>query len=149
MRTKYSSKKVPKLNLIPIMDAVFIFIFFLLMSAQFVDIFEIGSHLPMVKDSSENPNKDEPLNLNIEILDEKIIVKTGPSQKVRGEFNESEWEKFEQLMMGLKKAHPKENVVTLEPKTKVAFQRVVKVIDKTQKDQSSNTKLFEQVVFKK
>ncbi len=149
MRTRYSAKKVAKLNLIPIMDAVFIFIFFLLMSAQFVDIFEIGSHLPMVKDSSENPNKDEPLNLNIEILDQKIIVKTGKAQAVRGEFTDNDWEKLEQLLLSLKTKYPKENVVTIEPKTKVPFQRVVKVIDKTQKDAKSSTKLFEQVVFKK
>ena len=49
MRARHVMKKPEKPNLIPIMDAVFIFIFFLLMSAQFIDLFEIGSSVPMVR----------------------------------------------------------------------------------------------------
>ena len=43
-------KKKPdeKLNLVPIMDSVFIFIFFLLMSAQFIHVMEIGSPVPIL-----------------------------------------------------------------------------------------------------
>ena len=44
--SKLNRKTKP--NLIPIMDAVFIFIFFLLMSAQFIDIYEINSDAPAV-----------------------------------------------------------------------------------------------------
>ena len=149
MKARYVAKKAPKLNLIPIMDAVFIFIFFLLMSAQFVDIFEIGSNLPMVKDSSENPNKDEPLNLKIEINEGSLIVKTGSGEVKRGEFNDNQWMEFNELLTQLKNKHPKENVVTLIPKAKVGFQRLIKTIDKTQKSEKTGSKLFEQVVFKK
>ena len=39
-----NKKKVKPLNLIPILDSVFIFIFFLLMSANFVEFFEIQSN---------------------------------------------------------------------------------------------------------
>jgi hypothetical protein len=43
MKVGHKIKKPEKLNLVPILDSVFIFIFFLLMSAQFVDVYEIGS----------------------------------------------------------------------------------------------------------
>ena len=39
---------VKRLNLIPILDAVFIFIFFLLMSANFIKIYEVQSDVPIV-----------------------------------------------------------------------------------------------------
>ena len=47
-------------NIIPILDAVFIFIFFLLMSAQFIKYFTIHSDTPSVKmiNSSEKESKD-------------------------------------------------------------------------------------------
>ena len=43
-----TKKQMAKPNLIPILDAVFIFIFFLLMSANFIKIFEISSDVPIV-----------------------------------------------------------------------------------------------------
>ena len=110
MRQRYQSKKIEKLNLIPIMDAVFIFIFFLLMSSQFVKIFDIGTNLPMIKDVSEKPDQDkEPLDLTVELFDEKIIVKTGKTQTVRSQFSNSkeDWEKFRNLMVELKVKNPK------------------------------------------
>ena len=57
MKVGRKLKKPEKLNLVPILDSVFIFIFFLLMSAQFVDVFEIGSSLPMTKEAKDQ--KDE------------------------------------------------------------------------------------------
>lgn len=152
MRQRYQPKKVEKLNLIPIMDAVFIFIFFLLMSSQFVKIFDIGTNLPMIKDVSEKPDQDkEPLDLTVELFDEKIIVKTGKTQAIRSQFTNSkeDWEKFRSLMVELKVNHPKENVVTIDSQDKVPFHRLVKTIDHTQKDKAGMKKLFEQVVFKK
>jgi biopolymer transport protein ExbD len=152
MRQRYQSKKIEKLNLIPIMDAVFIFIFFLLMSSQFVKIFDIGANLPMIKDVSEKPDKDkEPLDLTVELFDEKIIVKTGKTQAVKSQFTNSkeDWEKFRNLMVELKTENPSENVVTIDSQEKVPFHRLVKTIDHTQKDKAGMKKLFEQVVFKK
>jgi biopolymer transport protein ExbD len=151
MRVRYQAKKMERLNLIPIMDAVFIFIFFLLMSAQFINIFDISTNLPMIKDTSENPNKDEPLDLNIELMMDKIVVKTGKQQKVKAEFGntQAEWDQFRALMVDLKKKFPKENVVTIDSQKTVPFQRLVKTIDHTQKNKEGTIKLFEQVVFKK
>ena len=52
-----------KLNLKPILDAVFIFIFFLLMSAQFLDLHEIGSDVPIVQSLPSKAKKDKSLHL--------------------------------------------------------------------------------------
>jgi biopolymer transport protein ExbD len=151
MRQRYQPKKIERLNLIPIMDAVFIFIFFLLMSAQFVNIFDIGTNLPMMKDISEKPDKKEPLDLTVEIFDEKVVVKTGKKQVVRGEFMNTpeDWDRLRSMIVDFKTKYPDENVVSLDPKGKIPFHRVVKTIDHTQKDKTGLKKLFEQVVFKK
>ena len=44
------AKKGDGINLTPILDAVFIFIFFLILSAQFIKTFEINSDIPLVSD---------------------------------------------------------------------------------------------------
>ena len=69
--------KIPKLNLIPILDAVFIFIFFLLMSAQFVDIYEIGTDAPAVAEIEEEKDKTPPLNLTLVITHNRLTLKKG------------------------------------------------------------------------
>ncbi len=48
---KRKKKGYAPLNLVPIMDAVFIFIFFLIMSSSFVKMFEIQSDVPIISDA--------------------------------------------------------------------------------------------------
>ena len=80
--SKRKIAKPPKLNLIPILDAIFIFIFFLLMSAQFIDIYEIGSDAPISASSDKHPEKD-PLNLTLVLKNDSIVVKTGLNGDVK------------------------------------------------------------------
>ena len=50
MKEKNKGKRIERLNLIPILDAIFIFIFFLLLSADFVQLGEIAMKVdPLVK----------------------------------------------------------------------------------------------------
>ena len=70
-------RKNEKLNLIPILDSVFIFIFFLLMSAQFLDLYEIGSDVPIVKSLPSSSSDDKALNLTLEIFQDSVIIKKG------------------------------------------------------------------------
>ena len=58
--SRRTKKKKQGLNLIPILDAIFILIFFLLMSAQFVKIYEIGSDVPIVSDQEPPKDKKKP-----------------------------------------------------------------------------------------
>ena len=64
---KYEFKRP---NLIPILDAVFIFIFFLLLSANFLQVYEINSNVPTVS-SSPPPKNQKPINLGIKIYEKK------------------------------------------------------------------------------
>ncbi len=143
-------KKMEKLNLVPILDAVFIFIFFLLMSAQFIDVFEIGSNIPVAKEVTQEQKKD-PLNLVIELDKDKIIVKTGMRSIASKSFTSEELDKMTVYLQELKVKNPDENTMILKSSPKVNFQEVVRVIDYSQGHQIKNkeVKLFEQIVFDK
>ncbi len=154
-------KKPPKLNLIPILDAIFIFIFFLLMSAQFIDIYEIGSDAPMTATSSPEMKK-EPLNLTLVLNGEKIIVKTGLDLVTYKTYTLSQLDKLNEGLMELKKKHPKENSAILKPSSTFKYEKIVKVIDHTREITKPNVyitavdnknkkfatkKLFEKIIF--
>ena len=147
MRNRHELKKPEKINLIPIMDAVFIFIFFLLMSAQFVKVHEIGSSVPMVREVKEEKIDKDPLNLVLEVHTDKVIVRKGKDGVEAGKFNDEQWDKLRQFLMGLKKGHPKEKVAQIRSHGKVPFHRLIKVIDHAKEEPVSKTKMFEEIVF--
>lgn len=143
MRTAHKMKKPEKINLVPILDAVFIFIFFLLMSAQFVDVYEIGSKLPMTKEADQDVNKD-PLNLTVEVRKDEIIIKTGLRNITTKKYSWEDEAQIKSYLQELKLRNKDENTLILRADKKVSFQNLVKAIDFTQKE---NEKLFEQIVF--
>ena len=133
-RQKKKKAAACKPNVIPILDAVFIFIFFLLMSAQFLEIYEIGSDAPAVKTVSEdNKDKKPPLNLTLEVKPGKILVKTGLDGNVRKTIGEKNGNyDFEQLalfLIDLKKEHVGETSVIIKPDSKVEYKKLVFIMD--------------------
>jgi biopolymer transport protein ExbD len=140
-------KKVEKLNLVPILDAVFIFIFFLLMSAQFVDVYEIGSSVPMTKESKEEKQEKDPLNLTLEVTKTQIVVKTGLRSPLIRTFASEQTKEIKEYLVELKRQHPKENTMILKADPKISFQNLVTVIDSTQNPKEMRSPLFEQIVF--
>ena len=147
MKVGRKLKKPEKLNLVPILDSVFIFIFFLLMSAQFVDVYEIGSSVPMTKEVKEQKDKKDPLNLTLEISKEKVVVKTGLKSLQTRTFAYTEAKEMKDYLIQLKKKNPDENTMILKADPRVSFQNLVTVIDNTQMSKESKEKLFEQIVF--
>jgi biopolymer transport protein ExbD len=147
MKVGRKLKKPEKLNLVPILDSVFIFIFFLLMSAQFVDVYEIGSSVPMTKEVKEQKDKKDPLNLTLEISKEKVVVKTGLKSLQTRTFASTEAKEMKDYLIQLKKKNPDENTMILKADPRVSFQNLVTVIDNTQMSKESKEKLFEQIVF--
>lgn len=147
MKVGHKIKKPEKLNLVPILDSVFIFIFFLLMSAQFVDVYEIGSSVPMTQEATEKKDDKDPLNLTLMISKEQIVVKTGLRKPVSRAFASTQDIEMKDYLTELKKQNPKENTIILKSDPKVPFQRLVAIIDYTQLTKDSKEKLFEQVVF--
>lgn len=163
MRKKKNN--TPKLNLIPILDAIFIFIFFLLMSAQFIDIYEVGSDAPVNVTFNKEKNEEEPLNLKLEINKKGITVKTGLNGKTYAKVKTGELNELNKILIELKRKHPKESSALLVPANDYSYQELIKVIDHTKSivnskelvghiDPQSNkrtagTTLFENIMFSK
>lgn len=154
-------KKPPKLNLIPILDAIFIFIFFLLMSAQFIDIYEIGSDAPITATSSPE-NKKPPLNLTIVLSGKKVVVKTGLDENVYKSYPITDLKGLNKGLIELKKLNPKEESAIIKPTKNFKYEKIIKVIDHTREIVAQNTyitavneknqkypskKLFEKIIF--
>lgn len=143
-------RKIPKpekLNLVPILDSVFIFIFFLLMSAQFVDVFEIGSSLPMTREVPADKQDKDPLNLTLELTQEQIVVKTGLKNPQTRTFASTKTDEMKTYLRELKQRNPEENTMILKADPRISFQKLVTFIDTTQEPKESKQKLFEQIVF--
>jgi len=147
MKVGRKMKRPEKLNLVPILDSVFIFIFFLLMSAQFVDVYEIGSSLPMIKDSFEKNKEKDPLNLTLEITKEQVVIKTGLKKVSSKTFSTDQKAQIKEYLTELKRMNPKENTMILRSHPRVPFQNLIAVIDSTQISEKNQGKLFEQIVF--
>jgi len=147
MKVGRKMKRPEKLNLLPILDSVFIFIFFLLMSAQFVDVYEIGSSLPMIKDSFEKNKEKDPLNLTLEITKEQVVIKTGLKKISSKTFSTDQKAQIKEYLTELKRMNPKENTMILRSHPRVPFQNLIAVIDSTQISEKNQGKLFEQIVF--
>ncbi len=130
-RRKNNKRIVP--NLIPVLDAVFIFIFFLLMSANFTKIFEIPSNVPMV--STEEPKKNEkPLALTVKIKNGFIEIFTGvPSRRIHQIANVSDkipnLDQLHSVLFNIKKSNIKEKTAILEPIVDIEYDLIIKIMD--------------------
>jgi biopolymer transport protein ExbD len=144
-----------KLNLIPILDSVFIFIFFLLMSAQFLDLYEIGSDVPIVKSLPSSTPDKKALNLTLEIHRDSVIVKKGLDGrrvgKVVKESGKYNVEKLKQILVNIKRMHRAEKQIILKPHRKVSYKEIVQVMDVVrayhQTSEAREERLFNKIVF--
>ena len=121
-------------NIVPILDAVFIFIFFLLMSAEFIKFYVINSDAPAIKMvDSLGSNRDRPLNLALEILPRRMVIKTNPEGQVRDTLplvnGDYDWERLSKIMITLKRKHIGESSIILRPHDKISYKKVIKAID--------------------
>ncbi len=147
MKTGRKIKKIEKLNLVPILDSVFIFIFFLLMSAQFVDVYEIGSSLPMTQEIEAKKEEKDPLMLTLEVSKDQVVVKTGLKHPRSRSFASTQNEDLTNYLRELKQKNPKENTMIVKADPKLSFQYLITFIDTTQGDRLKKEKIFEQIVF--
>lgn len=129
-----NKKKYMKLNLIPILDAIFIFIFFLLSSASFINIFEINSDVPIISSKQPPKPKKKPLALTLKIRTSGITVITGVPGRVYSTIGKTgdgtyDYNSLHNLAIKLKKRYSHENEVIVEPLIDVPYEELVKVID--------------------
>ncbi len=148
MRVRRPRKEMERLNLIPILDAVFIFIFFLLMSAKFVNLRQIGSDLPVVSESEPPPKQKEPLALTIEMTATLIKVKTGNAGNtiltLSKKDNVYDFQRLHQELVNLKRKHTNENSVILSPDQSTPYEDIVQVIDQSRMLRKDETPLIVQ-----
>ncbi len=130
MNIKRNKKKAERLNLIPILDAIFIFIFFLLMSAQFVDIYEIGTNAPITSTETSEMKK-EPLNLTLILKKDQIQITTGLSNKLHKKFNYDQLALLNEELILLKQKNNSETTAIISPIASIAYEQIVQVIDAT------------------
>ena len=131
---KHKSKETQKPNLIPILDAVFIFIFFLLMSANFHKVYEIRSDVPMISDQEPPPKVKKSLNLTLKIFQSKISLYRGINEKrffSVGKTEDGEYDlyKLREQLIKLKKKHSSEDTIVFMPKADINYDLLVKVMD--------------------
>lgn len=131
---KYKSKKNERLNLIPILDSVFIFIFFLLMSANFVKIFEISSDVPIVSESEPPKDQKERLNLTLKINLQSITLHSGTDEKQIfsvGKNEEGEYDLYplREKLIQLKKSNFKEDTIIFMSNTDITYEVLVNIMD--------------------
>lgn len=127
-------KAEEKLNLVPIMDAIFIIIFFLLMSSSFLKIYEIGSPIPIVSDSEPPKDKKNPLALSMTLhLNQLTLAKGVPSRAFHtfkrqpdGQFDYAD---IHQVLIDLKKKHASEDSIIFEPVGDLTYEEIVKIMD--------------------
>jgi biopolymer transport protein ExbD len=145
--SRRKNKKKQDLNLIPILDSVFILVFFLLMSAQFVKIYEIGSDVPIVSDQEPPKDLKKPLALTVEISPKGFTIKTGvPAQTYKSisKTQSGDYDLFalHDTLVQIKKNNLSEETIVLEPVTDLNYEEIVKIMDAVRKLENTDDALF-------
>lgn len=142
---KKGFKKPERLNLVPIMDSVFIFIFFLLSSAQFIEMFEIDISTPITK---EIEKQEDVKNFNLVVIpkEKEISIELGLEDVKKYTFNYIQRDDVIKFLLDLKKKYPRENTLRIRTLPEIDFEKAIQAIDLTQDDQLK-TKLFTQIIF--
>ena len=131
-RRKVEQEEV-KINLVPMVDAVFNIIFFILITSVFVSMQQISSPLPIL--SSKPPlNEDKkPLALTLSIDENKVVISSGIPMKVMQTFNKEgtdfPWDAIHLYLIELKKKYPHEDSAIIEPDKVVAYAEIIKLMD--------------------
>ena len=154
-----SNSNEPKINIIPLMDVIFIFIFFLLMSVQFFEYFEIASSNPITKNAQATPpDSKEQKQFKLQLGKEKVEFTQGVDEKVVESFgyDKEGLSRLKEFMRKIKTENPDENSMIIKPYKDIDFNRIVSVVDSVQqrmsagKDAKGNAKmklLFRNIAF--
>ena len=100
---------IGKPNLTPLLDAIFIFIFFLLFSSDLKQIFEIPIDIPIVAENDNNQSKEEPLGLTLQLKKSSLSLLSGAPLKLikdikNKEDNKYDVEELHQTLIDIKEA---------------------------------------------
>lgn len=140
-------KEVQRPNLIPILDAVFIFIFFLLMSANFIKIYEIQSDVPIINPGKPPKDDKPPLALTLRIAQDQIVVYSGVPSRVRQRIsktpeNEYDFEGLRNYLISVKQQNLEERTIILEPIIDISYEEIVNIMDAVRLLRKTDPALF-------
>lgn len=165
---RFSRRPSQGLNLIPILDAVFIFIFFLLMSTNFIQIFEISSDAPIISSEPPKESDKDPLLLSLKIEKDQLSLTKGLQGNVVQTFSRDAkgsypLEELHQTLISLKEKNLSERQIILEPNFDIVYEELVDIMDSvrtirntdpslTYKNEKTNedikvSLLFDQILF--
>jgi biopolymer transport protein ExbD len=123
-----------KLNLTPIMDAVFIIIFFLLSSVNFVKIMEIGSDVPIISENEQLPEDKNPLALQVIVRENEIELQRGINPQQVAKFQRTGEGQYDlaglhEKLVQLKREKSTEESIIITPDWDIAYEELVKIMD--------------------
>ncbi len=129
---KFRAKETERPNLIPILDAVFIFIIFLLTTANFLELSEISSEVPLV--STAPPPKEKPLALTLEIRENDLAIYSGVPSILKNRFSNLEknlynLEELHQYLIQIKEKNPLEQTLIIDPLVDIEYEKLVEIMD--------------------
>lgn len=145
--SRHKKKKDEGINLVPILDAVFILIFFLLMSAQFVKIYEIGSNVPIISNSEPPKDKKKPLALTLTISKRGFKLASGVPSKTIKSISKTGEGKYDLIalhdyLINIKKNNLSEEVIVFEPVVDLTYEDIVKIMDSVRMLKKTDDTLF-------
>lgn len=137
-------KNLANPSLVPVMDAMFTLIFFLLMSSSFLKLNEISSNIPFVSDQEKI--EDQNLGLTIQVHPEDIQILTGTplrSYKTIPRIGETyDLETLRVELIKLKKQHPKEITALLEPVADITYEELVNIMDNIREIKNTDDTIY-------
>lgn len=127
-------KSFTKPNITPILDVVFIFIFFLLMSANFVKLFEVSSNIPIVSESDPPKSDKPPLSLTLIINKNSLVLKSGYPLRTLRVFkrdaeNKYNFENLHNYLIKIKSKNLNEKTIIFEPRFDIEYESLIKIMD--------------------
>ncbi len=140
-------KPMEKLNLTPIMDAVFIIIFFLLSSVNFVKIMEIGSDVPIISDTEKLPEDKNPLALQVIVKENEIELLRGINPQLVGKFQRTGEGQYDlaslhEKLVQLKREKSQEESIIITPDWDIAYEELVKIMDSVRLLEKTDEAIF-------
>lgn len=132
------------------------------MSAQFIDIYEIGTDAPIITSTDQKPLDKDPLNLSLTLKGNNITIRTGLDDIFYQKYKFTELAKLNKALIELKKKNPKEVSVIIKPHKNFSYSKIISIIDHATKIKEDNvfitaidsknrkvpsTKLFATIIF--
>jgi len=133
--SKRKKKIAPgKPNLTPLLDAIFIFIFFLLFSSDLKQIFEIPIDVPIIAENDNKSTDEEPLGLTLQLKKSSLTLLSGAPLKIIKEIKNKDNDKYDveelhQSLITIKKRYKKEKTIIIDPKFNLKYEELIKVLD--------------------